>query len=194
MRGQTRRIVQLRDVRSADLELWFGGEARAWALLGSAVALGPENGRKVAGSATPEDAIDAGRLTESDRPGHCRGTARCQAQRSKEAADEVAIGAVAGLKRQATRPARGAFSFERTTTRNRGFGGLIIEIVHGDLCSRISKGMTMWWFDKDKPKEVWTKIFSGRIGDIEAAHKIRHICRSANDSAEKIGGLADRPE
>jgi hypothetical protein len=29
-------------------------------------------------------------------------------------------GAVAGLSRQATRPARGAFSFERTTARNRG--------------------------------------------------------------------------
>jgi hypothetical protein len=35
---QTRRIVQLRDVRSADLELWFVGEGRAWAVLGSAVS------------------------------------------------------------------------------------------------------------------------------------------------------------
>src|ERR1700674_3578804 len=56
-------------------------------------------------------------------------------------------GAVAGLNRQASRPARGAFSFERTTARNRGSGGLIIEIVprrsmladfqrHGDVVVR----------------------------------------------------------
>jgi len=51
--------------------------------------------------------------------------------------------------------------------------------------------MAMWWFDKDKPKEVWDEDIQWPIGDIEAAHKIRHICRSANDSAEKIGGLAD---
>ena len=89
---QARHIVQLRDVRSADLELWFGGEARARALLGSAVSSWPRHGRKLAGSATPEDAIDAGRLAENDRPGHCRGTARRQAQGSNETADEVAIG------------------------------------------------------------------------------------------------------
>jgi len=41
--------------------------------------------------------------------------------------------------------------------------------------------MTMWWFDKDKPKEVWDEDIQWPIGDIEAAHKIRHICRSAND-------------
>jgi hypothetical protein len=51
--------------------------------------------------------------------------------------------------------------------------------------------MAMWWFDKDKPKEVWDEDIQWPIGDIEAAHKIRHICRSANDSAEKLGGLAD---
>ena len=49
----------------------------------------------------------------------------------------------------------------------------------------------MWWFDKGKPKEIWDEDIQWPIGDIEAAHKIRDICRSANDSAEKIGGLTD---
>jgi len=48
----------------------------------------------------------------------------------------------------------------------------------------------MWWFDKGKPKEIWDEDIQWPIGDIEAAQKIRGICRSANDSAEKIGGLA----
>jgi hypothetical protein len=51
--------------------------------------------------------------------------------------------------------------------------------------------MAMWWFEKDKPKEIWEEDIQWPIGDIEAAQKIRGICRSANASAEKIGGLAD---
>ena len=51
--------------------------------------------------------------------------------------------------------------------------------------------MAMWWFDKGKPKEIWDEDIRWPIGDIEAAQKIRGICRSANDSAEKIGGLTD---
>jgi len=51
--------------------------------------------------------------------------------------------------------------------------------------------MAMWWFDKGKPKEIWDEDIQWPIGDIEAAQKIRGICRSANDSAEKIGGLTD---
>src|SRR5258705_126452 len=77
---------------SVDWELWFGGEARARALLGSAVSSWPRHARKRARSATAEDAIDAGRLAENDRSGHCRGTVRRQAQRSNETPDEVAIG------------------------------------------------------------------------------------------------------
>jgi len=49
----------------------------------------------------------------------------------------------------------------------------------------------MWWFDKGKPKEIWDEDIQWPIGDIEAAQKIRGICRAASDSAEKIGGLAD---
>jgi hypothetical protein len=48
----------------------------------------------------------------------------------------------------------------------------------------------MWWFKTDKRKEIWEEEIQWPIGDIEAAHKIRNICRSAADSAEKTGGLA----
>ena len=55
--------------------------------------------------------------------------------------------------------------------------------------------MAMKWFNKkDKRKEIWDENIQWPIGDIEAAHKIREICRSATDSAEKAGGLADRPD
>jgi hypothetical protein len=52
----------------------------------------------------------------------------------------------------------------------------------------------MWWFDKVKRKEIWEEDLQWPIGDIEAAHKIRDICRSAADSAEKLGGVAGRPD
>jgi len=48
----------------------------------------------------------------------------------------------------------------------------------------------MWLFNKDKRKEIWDEAIQWPIGDIEAADKIRNICRSASDSAERIGGLA----
>jgi hypothetical protein len=48
----------------------------------------------------------------------------------------------------------------------------------------------MWWFRKEEPKEAWDEVIQGPIGDIEAAEKIRHICRSAADSAERIGNPA----
>jgi hypothetical protein len=50
----------------------------------------------------------------------------------------------------------------------------------------------MWWFRKEERREIWDEEIRWPIGDIEAAHRIRDICRSAADSAEKIGG-ADRP-
>ena len=52
----------------------------------------------------------------------------------------------------------------------------------------------MWWFSKDKPKEIWDEEIQWPIGDIEAAHRIRDICRSAADSAGTVGGLADSPD
>jgi hypothetical protein len=52
----------------------------------------------------------------------------------------------------------------------------------------------MWWFSKGKRKEIWDEDIQSPIGDIEAAQRIRDICRSAADSAEKVGGFADRPD
>ena len=56
------------------------------------------------------------------------------------------------------------------------------------------QGVAMWWFNKGKRKEIWDDDTQSPIGDIEAAHRIRDICRSAVDSAEKVGGFADRPD
>ena len=52
------------------------------------------------------------------------------------------------------------------------------------------------WFSKGKRKrkEIWDENIQWPIGDIEAAHRIRDICRSAADSAEKVGGFADRSD
>jgi len=50
----------------------------------------------------------------------------------------------------------------------------------------------MRWFNKTEKTEVWDEVIEWPIGDIEAAHKIREICRSAVDSAEKIAGSPDR--
>jgi hypothetical protein len=51
----------------------------------------------------------------------------------------------------------------------------------------------MWWFTREKRTEIWDEEIQWPIGDIEAAHKIRDICRSAFGSAEKTGGLAGAP-
>ena len=48
----------------------------------------------------------------------------------------------------------------------------------------------MWWFSRDKRQDIWDEEIQWPIGDIEAAHKIRDICRSALDSAAKAGSLA----
>jgi hypothetical protein len=53
--------------------------------------------------------------------------------------------------------------------------------------------MAMWWFTREERKEIWDEEIQWPIGDIAAAHKIREICRSALDSAEKTGGLARAP-
>jgi hypothetical protein len=47
--------------------------------------------------------------------------------------------------------------------------------------------MAMRWFNRPKPKDIWEEPADGPIGDIEAAHRIRDICRSAADSAAKAG-------
>ena len=52
----------------------------------------------------------------------------------------------------------------------------------------------MRWFNQGKPREIWDEDIQWPIGDIEAAHKIRDICRSALDSAEKVGVFAGRAD
>jgi len=54
--------------------------------------------------------------------------------------------------------------------------------------------MEMWWFGKDRREEVWNEDIQWPIGDIEAAKRIRNICRSAADSAAIVGGLAIRTD
>jgi len=49
----------------------------------------------------------------------------------------------------------------------------------------------MKWFGKPKPSEVWDEPVDGPIGDIEAAERVRIICRSAADSAELAAHLAN---
>jgi hypothetical protein len=56
------------------------------------------------------------------------------------------------------------------------------------------RGMAMWWFNQGKRREIWEEAIQWPIGDIEAAHKIRDICRSAADSAEKAGSVAGRAD
>jgi hypothetical protein len=52
------------------------------------------------------------------------------------------------------------------------------------------RDIAMRWFNREKPREVWDDSIAWPIGDIEAAHKIRDICRAAAGSAEKTGGSA----
>ena len=52
----------------------------------------------------------------------------------------------------------------------------------------------MWWFDRSERKEIWDEEIQWPIGDIEAAHRIRDICRSAADSAAKIAGAVVRSD
>ena len=52
--------------------------------------------------------------------------------------------------------------------------------------------MAMRWFGKTKQAEIWDEPIAWPIGDIEAAKRIRVICRAAADSAHKVGDAADR--
>jgi hypothetical protein len=71
---------------------------------------------------------------------------------------------------------------------------LIVEIVPRRSMLADIQGIVMWWFSKGARKEIWDENIQWPIGDIEAAHRIRDICRSAADSAEKVGGFVDRPD
>jgi hypothetical protein len=45
----------------------------------------------------------------------------------------------------------------------------------------------MLWFSKAKRVDVWDEPVAEQLGDIEVAQRIRAICRTAADSAEKVG-------
>jgi hypothetical protein len=51
--------------------------------------------------------------------------------------------------------------------------------------------MAMRLFGKTNHTEIWDEPIAWPIGDIEAAHRIRDICRAAGGSAEKVGGSGD---
>ena len=51
-------------------------------------------------------------------------------------------------------------------------------------------GARMWRFGGKQPGEVWDEPVDGPLGDIEAAERVRNICRSAADSAELTASLA----
>ena len=55
------------------------------------------------------------------------------------------------------------------------------------------RGVAMRWFGKNKRTEIWDEAIEWPIGDIEAAKRIREICRSAAYSAEKVRDLGDSP-
>jgi hypothetical protein len=52
----------------------------------------------------------------------------------------------------------------------------------------------MRWFGKEPPKELWDEAISWPIGDIEAAERLRNICRSVADSAAWVGSSGGRAE
>ena len=58
----------------------------------------------------------------------------------------------------------------------------------------VMRGLTMRWFGKEPPKELWDEAIAWPIGDIEAAERLRGICRSAADSAAWVGGFAGRAD
>jgi hypothetical protein len=41
-----------------------------------------------------------------------------------------------------------------------------------------------------QPRDIWEEPVPVPLGDIDAAERIRTICRSATDSAERVGGIA----
>jgi hypothetical protein len=50
----------------------------------------------------------------------------------------------------------------------------------------------MWKFRRGERKDIWDEQIQWPIGDIEAAHRIREICRSAADSAGRAAGAAEK--
>jgi hypothetical protein len=45
---------------------------------------------------------------------------------------------------------------------------------------------------RNRPTEIWEAPVEGPIGDIEAAHRIRDICRAAAETAAKVASSAGK--
>jgi len=54
--------------------------------------------------------------------------------------------------------------------------------------------MALRWFKRNRPPEIWDERIDGPIGDLEAAHRIRDICRAAADSAQQVAGFAGKSD
>lgn len=50
----------------------------------------------------------------------------------------------------------------------------------------------MWRFNRKQQGEVWDEPIEGPLGDIDAAERIRNICRSATGSAAQTAHLASK--
>lgn len=50
----------------------------------------------------------------------------------------------------------------------------------------------MQWFKRAQRKDIWDEALEAPVGDIEAAKRIRQICRSATNSAEIVGASVER--
>ena len=50
----------------------------------------------------------------------------------------------------------------------------------------------MWWFSKAQRKDIWDDPVEQPLGDIEAAQRIRAICREAAGCAEAVGSPSNR--
>jgi hypothetical protein len=48
----------------------------------------------------------------------------------------------------------------------------------------------MLWSGRQRPAEVWDEVIQWPLGDIEAAERIRTICRAAAPSAEQVARVA----
>jgi hypothetical protein len=49
----------------------------------------------------------------------------------------------------------------------------------------------IWRFGRKEPGEPWDEPLDGPLGDIEAAERVRNICRAAAESAEEAARLAE---
>jgi hypothetical protein len=72
--------------------------------------------------------------------------------------------------------------------------GAMARITRAIYAGFVTQGRAMRWFGKEPPKELWDEAIPQPVGDIEAAERLRNICRSAADSAAWVGSSAGRAD